>query len=502
MAVKMTRDEFQKKYGLEPFSGAIEVAQTSAPQQGNTGIKGLATGVGKSAVGLVQGVGQLGRGIQKGISGGIDALTGTKGFGLGGESAFDPGTDKSNKLTELATPRTTSESVGKFVGDVAQFAVPGGIASKATKGAGILTRMAAAGGSDALVQTAQQGQFNRNTIDTGIIGSLFPAASKLKEGTKIIIGSKAGSRVVNSLIKPVARQFSYGKNPGRAVAELGITANSLEDFASGISAARKQTGAELRSAAQIVPPTVRINASKALNSFDEAMQKAVENNDQSLLNRLQEARDAIAQIRTSANGKIVPTGTRILDDLDYVSGVELKQKIGDITKWTGQKTEDETVNGALTRAYGSIKQQLDDATRTVDPKLADKLKKLNERYADLTSADVAARNREALAQRANLISAPVKLGGSVGAITAIASGGAITPALLVGLGVAGIDKALGTVAAKTRIASWLASTPKEELRSLWKEAPWLRSALQAAFFEEDGVDTGPNDNQDSKYKPT
>ena len=41
-------------------------------------------------------------------------------------------------------------------------------------------------------------------------------------------------RFINSLIKPKQADFSYGKNPGRTVSELGITGNNLSDFANNI----------------------------------------------------------------------------------------------------------------------------------------------------------------------------------------------------------------------------------------------------------------------------
>ena len=491
MIAKMTREEYLEKYGTEPFTAATQAVAAIEEPTGNTGVKGLLTGVGKSAVGLAQGVGEFGRGIQRGISEGIGAVTGVENFGMS-EGVFDKGSEANQKLTDLATPRTTSESIGKFAGDVAQFAIPGGAAAKATKGAGVLTKTAAAGGTDAAVQTIQQGGVSRATLDTAILGAIFPAAAKLKEGARITIGANAGARFINSVIKPVTKQFSYGKNPGRAVAELGIKASSLEDLSEGITKARQNTGTALSAAAKQVPTTVKINAGEALSSFDEAIKKAVANNDQALLNRLNEARDAIVQTRSLSNGKIVPTGTRLLDKLTYEQAAELKRKIGDITKWTGQKTEDETVNGALSRAYGALKGQMDEVTRNVNPKLATTLKKLNEQYADLTSADIAARNRDALAQRANLISMPVKFGAGAAIATTILTGGAITPALLVGLGAAGMEKALSTVAAKTRIAAWLASAPPQELKSLWKQAPWLRGVLQASMFAEEGDNNSPN----------
>lgn len=423
-----------------------------------------------------------GRTIQNLLSKGVEKLTGIKDFGRATKEGFEQSTG-----TDLDT---TSGKIGQFGGEVATFAIPAGFASKATKGASILAKIGAQGLSDAIVQSLNQGEINKNTIDAGIIGAIFPGGGIALSSIK----KEFAPTVINSLIKPLAKQFSYGKNPGKVVAEMGIVANSLDDLASKIASTRNSIGENLGVLASKVPNTVRINASRALSSFDDALQKAVQNNDQALFNRLTETRNALTQIMGVSDGKIAAKGTRILDNLTYEQALKVKQLIGNITKWTGQQTEDETVNGALTRAYGALKGQMDEVTSKVDSTLATQLRQANDNYANLTAAEIATKYRDVIAQRANMLPFGAKtIGTGAGLLTAAVTGG-ITVPLLIGFGAAGLDKALATPAFKTRMAAWLAEASKEELQSAFKQAPWLRSALQSSFFgEEDGVNS--NDNE-------
>lgn len=482
-----------KKYGEPVTSPVTKVAPSDFSKYGVTTEEPVATETQAEpfstqqasknvAGGAVYSVSAPGRTIQNLLSKGIEKLTGIKDFGRSSKEGFEESTK-----TDVDT---TSGKIGQFAGEVATFAIPGGFAAKATTGAGILAKMGAQGLSDAVVQSLNQGEINKNTIDAGIIGAIFPGAGIALSSLK----KEFAPTVINSLIKPLAKQFSYGKNPGKVVAEMGITANSLDDLAVKISSARNSVGEQLTSLASKVPNTVRINASQALSSFDEALQKAVQNNDQALFNRLNETRDALTKIMGLSDGKITAQGTRILDDLTYEQALKVKQRIGNITKWTGQQTEDETVNGALTRAYGALKGQMDEVTSSVDEKLAALLRKGNDDYANLTAAEIATKYRDVVAQRANMLPFGAKtIGTGAGLVTAAATGG-ITVPLLVGFGVAGLDKALATPAFKTRVAAWLADASKDELKSAFKQAPWLRSALQTSLFgEEDGVDGSNNE---------
>lgn len=477
MAIQITRAEYEKKFGILPTSvkPSIEIAQP----QGNTGVKGLATGVAKSGVGLFQGIGQIGRDVQKGISKGIEKVTGKEGFGVG-ESMFDEDTESGQKLTQLATPRTTSEKIGKFAGDVAQFAIPATGAVKATKGAGVVSKIGAQAGSDALVQSAQQGGFDRNTVDTAILGAVFPGLGALKQGVKIKIGPKTGGRVINSLVKPLLKDFSYGKDPGMEVAKSGITANSLDELTDKIRLKRQEIGDSIGTVLE--KSKVMFDAKDAFTPIDNAIQEAMRapRTNAQIINRLKALKDDIFGIADFEGQEIA---TRKLDQLSAKELFELKREVGDLTRWTGNASDDEIVNKALKQTYGAIKSKLDEKIPAI--------KGLNERYANLKSAETATEYRDKIAARQNMIGFnPRVTGAGFGVATALMTG-AITPAVVIGLGAAGLEKALATPAAKTRLASWLAKTPKEELQSTFKQAPWLRSALQSAFFgEEDAENSG------------
>jgi len=55
-------------------------------------------------------------------------------------------------------------------------------------------------------------------------------------------------------------------------------------------------------------------------------------------------------------------------------------------------------------------------------------------------------------------------------------------------------EALKSSAVKTRVAAWLASSSKEEVEKAFKDAPWLRSTLQASLFGEETADEDSSSN--------
>lgn len=315
----------------------------------------------------------------------------------------------------------------------------------------------------------------RAALMPGVGTALGVAGPLVAAGGKAVMGAAKSQapNLINSLIKPLSKGFSYGKDPGRAVSELGITGNSLEDLAKNITSARASIGQSLETVAARVPIRATTNLSDAISPFDEAIKTAVTKNDQALYNRLQEARDAITHIFTTSTGKIVKSGSRLLDDLNYAQGVEVKRIIGDLAKWTGAHTEDTTVNGALTRSYGVVKDKLSKLAEEAAPELAPQLKKLNEQYADLTSAEIAAKYRDVLDKRQNLVNLPGKIGLGLSLIAAPFTGGLST--VLAGISSIGIDKALSSTAFKTRLAAWLAKAPAAEKAALIGKYPQLKT---------------------------
>ena len=237
---------------------------------------------------------------------------------------------------------------------------------------------------------------------------------------------------------------------------------------------RQQTGAEIGEV--VAKNASRYDASKSLSALDEAIteaQKAPKTN-KAIIRRLQDLKDDI--LKTDDTGQ----ATRELSDLSADELFQLKVEIGDLTRWTGNASDDEIVNKALKNVYGDLKGQLDESIPALKP--------LNEKYANLKSAEIATEYRDKIASRQNLLSfSGTQLGTAAAVASAVVSGGAVVP-ILVGAGAAVGTEALRSPAVKTRAAAWLASASKEEVQAAFTEAPWLRASLQAALFGEEEDD--------------
>lgn len=418
------------------------------------------------ASGALYSVSAPGRTIQNLLSKGVDKVAGTKDFGKATKDGYErsTGTDIDN----------TSGKLGQFAGDVALFAVPGSVATKATKGMGLAKRAGALGATDASVTVAKTGEVDKDAIDAAIIGAAFPVVGKGISATKsaLIPASKdAGGRIINSLIKPLLKDFSYGKNPGQAVAEAGITASSLDELASKIKVVRQQTGEQI--AQQVEKSTVRFDANDALNSLDTAIELAnrAPKTNKEIIRRLQDVKDDVFKIGDDG----LPQ--RKLKGLSATELWELNKEIGDLARWTGNATDDEIINRAITSSYSSTRKKLEAGV----PGLND----ISEKYANLKSAETATEYRDKIQARQGLSSFTSKTTGiGAGLITAATTGGITTP-LLVGATVAGLAEAAGSPAFKTQVAAWLAKTPKAELKQAYQDAPWLRGSLQSILLDVD-----------------
>lgn len=482
----------KEKLGDAEYQSFLErAAQASippAPADTDGFVLDTAQGLAKSAGSTALGLGTLGRKIQSGISKAVGAVTGAKNFGMDDTSVFNEGSTANTNAKKLLERDTAGEKFGGFVGDVGQFAIPGTAVTKATKGASFLTRVGALASSDATVQSVQQGGFDRNTVDTAILSAVFPVVGKAGSMAKATLPSSkdAGGKVINSLIKPLLKDFAYGKNPGKAVAEEGITANTLDELGEKIAVRKNAVGAQIGEITKNSKEVFTIP--DALNPIDEAITEAAKNprTNSAIIRRLNDLHDDLMKVSTDATGKTV-TG-RSLENLTAQEVFDLKKEIGDLTRWTGNASDDEIVNRALSRTYGNLKGVLDERLPELRP--------LNERYGDLSSAEIATKYRDKIAARQNMISlTSTQTGTAAALVAAIASGGAVVP-IIVGASAAGFTQAMKSPAAKTRMAAWLASAPQKEVQDAFTQAPWLRGALQTALFGEEGGDPDENVHQD------
>lgn len=295
----------------------------------------------------------------------------------------------------------------------------------------------------------------------------------------VALTKDSAPRFINSLIKPKAADFSYGKDPGRTVSEMGITGNSLPDFANNIRTAKQDIGNQLGNIySSEANAGIRINANDEITKIDDAIQKAAKGGkeNQGIVTALQNTKDALLyEHGVDSEGNIIKMSDtpRDLSALSPQETFDLKKVVAEQTKFTGKPSDDKTINAVLKDIYGGLKEKLNSKLSVNNPEITN----LNQKYADLTSAELATRNRDAIVQRSDLISTPIKFGTAGAIISAVASGGATIPIIIGGATAAGLDKALESTAVKTRIAAWLGKESPSVISKIIQNNPSVKETL-------------------------
>jgi len=190
-----------KKNGIDLTPFGVTTDLSEQVKEGVGGIKGVAVGVGKGVLSTVKGIGQLGEKIGN--------LVIPKQFEM--PSVYsDEATEGGLLSKENLTARGTAEQIGKTGEQIAEFAVPGSVVSKATKGASTVGKILPRALTSGTVATAQAGDIGKETaIATGLEVAL-PVAGKL---------------VNNLVIKPLSRVIK-----GLGAGASGIGTNQLTDI--------------------------------------------------------------------------------------------------------------------------------------------------------------------------------------------------------------------------------------------------------------------------------
>lgn len=468
------------------LGGALNTLK-SISDKVNTGTKDFYLGQLQGAGSTISNMGQLGsKVLQAGYDKTIGALTGKK--------AIDPTQVNQQIRQDYLTPSSTAGKIGFASEQIGETFIPVGNASRAATAEktgqflGSLTKnptvskvlskvgqqaVGLAGdvlesGLKTTLQTGDTAKGAESAKMTAAIGGVTRGAELLKDAVKPLSG-----RIINSLIKPQKRDFAYGKNPGKTVAAEGIVANSLDDLMMKVDAKSNEIGKKLD---DVLKGKI-VNGGDILTPIDDAIREAAAGGPQNagLVKRLNEAKQAIQyNHELSKTGEIVQGAQRDLSAIKGEDVRKLKTFIGKLGRWTENPSDDELVNKTLQKVYGKLKG----ATESVAPQS----KSLNQKLADLIGASSALNNRTKVLERQNMVSLPdIGLGTGASTAAAVLSGGAAIPTVLAGLGAAGVRKLLGTTAAKTRIASWLASTPSEEKQRLYKAAPVLLDIFKKEF---------------------
>lgn len=295
----------------------------------------------------------------------------------------------------------------------------------------------------------------------------------------VALSKDTAPRFINSLIKPKQADFSYGKDPGRTVAELGITGNNLSDFGDNINLHKNDIGTRIQEVySNPENSKIRLNVDDEIGKLDEAINEAAKGgkNNQSIVNTLQNTKDALLyEHGVNGDGVIEKVGTtpRDLSNLSPEEVFNLKKEVASHTKFSGTPSDDKTVNAVLKDIYGSLKEKLNKAVGVNNPEIEE----LNQKYADLTSAELAVKNRDAIVKRSDLISLKSGGAGALGTAGALIAGSAALPATLIGIGAGALEKAMETTAVKSRIAAWLGSATPSTISKVFEQNPAIKTVI-------------------------
>lgn len=480
--------------------------KTTETPQGETGLKGVAIGAGKGAISTLTGASGLGERMLGSI--GKTLLPKSAERALGIENAptlgiikkpTEPVKTSAEQIVpeELRTAQGTAEKIGFGAEQIVEFFIPGGAATKlgkVAKGAKLLEKapkilkegaeLIARAGTEAgtmVGMSALQGKTEGLGTVAGISAAI-PVVGKVagKVTTPIAkyLGEKLPPRIINSILKPVSKEFNFAKNPGKGVIEEKIIANTPEQMLKKISFKKSVIGKQIEEKLKTEGAGKTIDLNKTLTILDDGMQQAVNSGEQALFNRLQAIKDGLTKTFKIKDGKIIPIEN--ISRKSLLSPEEahaLKREIGEATKWTGQAFDDD-VNQIRVKLYQSLNDNIDSVVPGA--------KALQKRYANMLSAEKSLDRTMTLAERKNLLSlSDTLIGGGLGTAIGIKQEGFSPKALLYSLGGIAGKKILSSPAIETRIAQGLTKLAPQEKTTLERALPILRNVFLGIRTDEE-----------------
>ncbi len=316
---------------------------------------------------------------------------------------------------------------------------------KALRGTAKLAGVAGLEGAGFGAVTAlQEGEINKEVGTSAAIGAALPVVGAgYQKFIKPVLKQKLPAKLINSLIKPPAKEFSFGRNPGLAVAKEGIKANSIDGLKKGIVSKKKLIGQKIGSAVKKAK-----GYSDITEDIGNVVNKHIKNQtDDLVVTRFNNVLDQLLNIKQPImkSGKIAleTVGQRNISKMNPKELFRLLKKTGKLTQWTGAPA-DKPVNKMLSELYGVLGKKLD--------KVA-KVKPLQTRYANLMGAEKSIEKRINTLSRSDVLGLKNILGGGVvGGLTGETPGDRAVNALIGGV----LGKAAGSTLVKSRLASGLA----------------------------------------------
>jgi len=262
---------------------------------------------------------------------------------------------------------------------------------------------------------------------------ISPAISGATKAGSRFLREQVSPRVINSLVKPVSKEFEFGRNAGRGVVREGIKAVTRGSLAKKLTLAKKGLGVEIDSVLKGVAGK-KVDISPALNQVQKLVKQANKQGNPELATAIERVIGQITNVYDPSTGAVKRARNLVMSPLN---ARRLKTNIGNSVKWYNQAFDND-VNQARVAAYRAIRDAINKAVPGV--------KGLNSRYSDIFSAERAVKRQISLGERQNMVGLLPSLAGGA---TALASGGLSAGGLVQGAIAAGAVKALGSTAAKT-----------------------------------------------------
>lgn len=464
MAIGQTisADEFKKRYNTQSNSFPTE-EPSNLKQSFSQKLLNIATFGATS---------EYGKGVLKGAGSTVSNLAtlGQKGLeGITGKKII-PTTNE--VFGEKLKPTNTAQKVGFGVEQAAEFFVPGMAGVKTAKGAGVLARAGTSALESGLVTAAQGGNVKQAATNAAIGGGIPLIGKAVDIATKPVkklLSEKIAPALLNKyILRPVAKDFHFGKDPGLGVAKEGLKANTREGLLKQITAKKKQIGDEIDKI--LTAPEIakkKIDITPAIATIDESIQKAAESGEEVLYSRLVKIREGITSKFKIIDGKAVKVADREVV-LAPKQVAQLKREIGKLSKWTGQAFDAEA-NQARVKIYRALNDLVDAS--------APGSKVLNARYANLLTAEKSLDNTINVAKRQSPVGlVNAGLGTAYAGYSAL-SGDSTPEAIAKGLLFTTAVKTSQSTAMVSRLSKQLAKFSPEERTVIAKSVPLLRNLI-------------------------
>ena len=290
-------------------------------------------------------------------------------------------------------------------------------------------------------------------LGTEGIAKTAPGAATAVSDASTAARNHLAEGAITKLIKPMAADLKFGRDPAKAIIREGITGNSLEGLGPKVYAKARAVGQQIDAALQTPEAQAQtINVNDALSPIDDRLADAVKTGNKEVYDRLSALKQQLTKEwdEDAETGSIKPVSDRNLQMTPY-EATQFKRTIGDMTRWTGNDPFEEDLNAVKGEIFGNIKDQVNSAV----PEVAD----LNSRYSNLVAAGKAIERRTPIAAR----NAAISLGDMV-------LGGASYHALgPYGLAAVGLKKLALSPFFRTREAQFL--SPEANIYPPFEELP-------------------------------